>query len=70
MKKITLFVLLFCFFCTGCAKTPINETPMYGNVPPTPDVKKAHEQFIKEVNIKPNEFQADRIRSSSIKPSI
>ena len=49
MKKITLFVLLFCFFCTGCAKTPINETPMYGNVPPTPDVKKAHEQFIKEV---------------------
>jgi len=52
MKKL-FFLLSFicCMFCViSCSeKTPINEIPMYGNIPPTEALKKCNEEFIKEM---------------------
>ncbi|MBL7157067.1 MAG: tetratricopeptide repeat protein [Candidatus Omnitrophica bacterium] len=46
---LSLLVILLAF-CSGCSgKVPINEMPMYGNVPKTPYQKEMDEQFIKKV---------------------
>ena len=50
MKRnvLLVLVLVICFY--GCSKaTPVNEMPMYGNRPPTPEEQKAHDRFIKDV---------------------
>jgi len=47
---LSLILVVSMFFCLSCSKElPINERPMYGNVPPTPDVQKAHEELIEDV---------------------
>ncbi len=50
LKLPIFFILALCLSTIGCGnKTPINQIPMYGNVPPTPQEQEAHDRFIKEV---------------------
>ena len=48
IPSIILLIVCSTFFCSCSREVPINERPMYGNVPFTPKVQKANEQFIKE----------------------
>lgn len=50
-KIIILLILVVCcgVFLAVWKKVPINEIPMYGNIPPTPEVQKANERFFKEI---------------------
>ena len=53
LKRNLLFylILVACLMiCSGCSKkVPLNERPMYGNIPPTLEVQKINDEFINTI---------------------